>query len=184
MARNKTCAVLASIACLAASLTAREVCAVSDCSRLPAGAAAEVPAPVDRWARLDCRPFGQALVANSGWTWRYAASFTTEVTVAAVMGAAAEDAGGGRYFLHLSVSTREGEAAARLHARFLEELGSYALHAGESVPRVVHTLDAVNDLLDRITVHFLEQPDGQYWAVVCTPECRPENVFYVQRLGG
>jgi hypothetical protein len=157
---------------------------VSDCPRLPAAAATEVPAPVDRWVRLECRPYGQALVQNSGWTWRYAASFTTEVTVAAGMGAAAEEAVGARYFLHLSVSTRDGEAALQLHARFLKDLESYALHAGEHVPRAVHSLDAVNDLLDRITVHFLEQPDGQFWAVACTPECRPENVFHVQRLGG
>jgi hypothetical protein len=162
----------------------REAFAVSDCSRLPAGAATEVPAPVAQWARLDCRHYGQALVQSSGWTWHYAASFTTEVTVTAVMGPAAEEAVGVRYFLQLSVSSREGEAAARLHARFLEELGSYAMHAGESVPRAVHSLDAINDLLDRITVHFLEQPDGQFWAVACTPECRPENVFHVQRLGG
>ena len=189
MFRTLMWAVLVALAALfltpfEADVHARELSRSPDCKGLPSEAATEVPAPADRWARLDCRPYGQALLQNPDWTWRYTGKYMAEVSVAAVMGQAAQEAVGARYFLQLSVSTQDGETAAQLHARFLSELASYALHAGAATPRAVYRLEAINDLLDRITLYFLERTDGELWGVACTPQCSPENVFHIRRLGG
>lgn len=154
-----------------------------DCTRLPNEAASALPAPLDGWARIDCRPFGQLLVQGAGWQWRYSGSFTQEVMVAAIMGATAEEAGGARFFREFTVTERGGEDLLALDRSLKQDVASYAFLAGDETPRSAYTVRAINDLLDLITVHFLERAEGDLLAVACTPECRAENVFLVRRLG-
>jgi hypothetical protein len=155
-----------------------------DCTRLPAEAVRELPSPVETWTRLDCRFFGQLFVQKPGWMWRYSGTYMQEVMVAAIMGATAEETAGGRYFRNISVTKREGQELADLDRQLKQQLVTYAFIAGEETPRAAYTLRGVTDLLDIITIHFLERKEGDLWAVACTPDCRPENVFLVQKVGG
>jgi hypothetical protein len=180
----------AALAALALSLLpfaaqgAREHYQLIDCSKLPEGAVTQAPAPVGHWTGIDCRPIGQLLRQQPGWQWRYSGSFTREVMVAAIMGRAAEEGGGARYFRDVSVSTQSGEQLVELHRYLKQSVASYAFMVGDETPRAAYTLRAVNDVLDTITVHFMERTEGEMWAVACTPECRPEDVFLVQKIGG
>jgi hypothetical protein len=155
-----------------------------DCTRLPEGAVTVVPAPVDAWTRIDCRPFGQLLTQQRGWSWRYSGSYMQEVMVAAIMGATAEESAGARFFRDVSVVERERQEVVDLDRDLKRQVSSYAFIAGEETPRAAYTLRAVTDLLDVITVHFLQRKDGDLWGVACTPDCRPENVFMVHKVGG
>lgn len=177
-------AVLAMMAAPAAALAAREHYQLVDCAHLPAEAATQVPVPVDAWTRVECRPLGQMLAQTPGWVWRYSGSFTNEVVVAAIMGTAAEAGGGARFFRDMAVSVRNGEEVLELHRDLKQRVSSYAFIAGDDAPRKAYTLRAVNDVLDIITVHFLERSEGDLLAVACTPECRPEHVFLVHKVGG
>jgi hypothetical protein len=155
-----------------------------DCKQLPAEAAREIPDPVADWTRLDCRAFGQLFVQQRGWQWRYSGSFMQEVMVAGIMGAHAEQSAGSRYFRDIAVTPREGEVLSAMDREFKKTLVSYAFVAGDETPVAGYTLRAVTDVLDIITIHFLQRKDGGMWAVACTPDCRPENVFLVQKAGG
>jgi hypothetical protein len=166
------------------SAGARGQAVLLDCNQLPPAAATMLPAPVEQWTRIDCRPFGQVLAQAPGWQWRYSGSFTQEVTVAAIMGPAAEEAGGARFFRDVLVSAHTGEDLLALDRVLKRDVASYAFLAGEETPRAAYTVRAINDLLDTVTVYFLERAQGQLWAVACTPQCLPENVFLVQKIGG
>jgi hypothetical protein len=155
-----------------------------DCTRLPAEAATDLPPPVAGWARIVCRPFGQMFVAQQGWTWRYSGTFMQEVVVAAIMGSAAEEGAGARYFRDVSVTERDQQAALEMDRQFKQDIVSYAFIAGDETPRMAYTVRAVTDVLDIITVHFMERKEGGLWGVACTPDCRPEHVFIVQKTGG
>jgi hypothetical protein len=155
-----------------------------DCAHLPSEAVTELPPPVAQWTRLDCRPFGQLLAQQAGWSWRYSGTFMQEVMVAAIMGSTAEEGSGPRFFRDVSVAQRDAEGARALDRQLKQEVPSYAFIAGEETPRAAYTLRAVNDVLDIITVHFLERAEGDLWGVACTPDCRPENVFLIRKVGG
>jgi hypothetical protein len=186
LARATIGALALALAPLPLAQAARETYQLVDCSRLPEGAVTQAPpAPIGQWTRIDCRqPFGQLLVQQPGWHWRYSGTFTQEVVVAAIMGHAAEEGGGARYFRDVSVSTPTSEQLAALDRQLKQDVASYAFITGEEKPRAGYTLRAMNDVLDIITVHFLERAEGQMWAVVCAPKCRPEDVFLVQKVGG
>jgi hypothetical protein len=184
LARAGIGALALALAPVAPAYAAREHYQLIDCSKLPEGAVTKAPAPVAQWTRIDCRPIGQLLTQQPGWQWRYSGSFTQEVMVAAIMGSTAEEGGGARYFRDVSVSSQSGEQLAELDRYLKQSVVSYAFIAGDETPRAGYTLRAVNDVLDTITVHFMERTEGDLWAVVCTPECRPENVFLVQKVGG
>ena len=168
---------------LAATQGARQY-QLMDCTHLPAEAVTELPAPVAQWTRLDCRPFGQLLAQQTGWSWRYSGTFMQEVMVAAIMGRTAEEGVGARFFRDVSVTRRDGEEALQLDRQLKQEISSYAFVAGEETPRAAYTLRAVTDVLDVITVHFMERADGELLGVACVPECRPENVFLIRKVGG
>ena len=165
-----------------AGASARDHYQLLDCDRLPGEAMLELPAPAQQWARIDCRPFGQALAPSAGYTWRYSGTFTREVTVPAIMGKTAEEGGGARYFRDASLARREGAQVADLHRTLQQQVASYAFLAGDEVPQAAHTLRLVNDVLDIVTVHFMQRASGDMWVVVCAPGCMPENVFVVQKL--
>jgi hypothetical protein len=176
---------LASLPCSQLAMaSARDHYQLLDCERLPGEAVLQLPAPAQQWARIDCRPFGQTLAQPPGYTWRYSGTFTREVIVAAIMGKTAEEGGGARYFRDASVASREGAQVADLHRTLQQQVSSYAFLSGDEVPQAAHTLRLVNDVLDIITVHFMQRAGGDMWAVVCTPECMPENVFVIQKLRG
>ena len=156
----------------------------TDCHDLPTDAATVLPAPVSEWTRLDCRPYGQILAQKTGWTWRYTGSFTTEVVVAAMMGDGAQREGGARHFTAVEVSQAQDDVAQKAHERFAREVSSYGYFAAETRPQAVYTLQATNDVGDKIWLHFLEHAEGRLWGIACTPDCKPENVFQVQKVGG
>ena len=172
-----------SLACTSLTAHAGREAGLFDCEKLPLEAVREVPAPADGWTRIDCRFFGQVLVQKPGWIWRYSGTYMQEVMVAAIMGPTAEETAGGRFFRDVSVVTREGQDLADLDRQLKQQLPSYAFITGDNVPRAGYTMRAVTDLLDIITVHFLERKEGHFWAVTCTPDCRPENVFLVEKGG-
>jgi hypothetical protein len=157
---------------------------VMDCTSLPPEAVTQLPPPIAQWTRLDCRPFGQVLAQQAGWSWRYSGTFMQEVMIAAIMGPVAEEGVGPRFFRDVSVATRDGQDVVELDRQLKQEVPSYAFIAGDETPHSAYTLRAVNDVLDIITVHFLEHAEGDLWAVACTPDCRAENVFLVRKVGG
>jgi hypothetical protein len=155
-----------------------------DCDHPPKGALSALPDPVAEWAQLDCKPYGQFLVQSEGWVWRYPASWTSEVSVPPRMDDDTDIPGEARYFKTTSVVRVAGAEAARSHDRFAAEVPAYQFHASgddKRKPTVVYTLVAVNDVEQKVLIHFLYHSDADIWGVVCAPACGSEQVFKVYR---
>lgn len=152
-----------------------------DCQRLPAKALKVLPAPLDRWARLECVPTGQMLVQGRQWAWRYPASFTTPVHIPAWSfepAAAAEDS---LYFVSADVAHTSGEAAATLEGRLTRDVVVYtAMNEGKQAVRDIYTLTARNSAGHQFDVHFLYRSDEDIWGLVCAPECRSDFSFILE----
>jgi hypothetical protein len=160
--------------------------AVLDCTHPPADALRGLPAPIDRWTALTCMPNGQMLHQKPGWSWRFPASFTSQVMIPAAVAAEPQDAFG-RYFSSMEIATLEGEAAAQLHAQLARDVPTYAFRFGdklaESRPKAIYRVRARNDKGGEFVLHMVYRSDQDIWGLVCTPECVPESLFVVSRQG-
>lgn len=155
-----------------------------DCAQLPAKALTGLPAPFDRWAKLECLPAGQLLVQPLDWIWRYPGSFTTSVLVPAWTSEPGTVSSGARYFTAAEATVARGEDALALHRRFAQELEIYrAMTADRAAPSAVHTLIATNDLDQELRMHFVYRSQQDVWAVVCAPDCRAELSFLAASRG-
>lgn len=157
-----------------------------DCDALPHNALRALPAPVDRWTAIQCLPNGQILHQKQGWSWRFPSSFTTQVVIPAGTTSPPELAFG-RYFAHIDLSVLEGDEAARVHARLAREVPTYAFHFGERLaqtrPEAVYTLRAHDDKNGEFTVVMVYRSDQDIWGLVCMPDCVPESLFTVSKVG-
>jgi hypothetical protein len=157
-----------------------------DCSHPPADALRGLPSPIDRWTALSCLPNGQMLHQKTGWSWRFPASFTTQVMIPAGVVADPQDAFG-RYFSSIEITTLEGEAAAQLHAQLARDVPTYAFRFGdklaESRPKAIYKVRARNDKGGEFLLQMVYRSDQDIWGLVCSPDCVPESLFTVSRQG-
>lgn len=143
-----------------------------DCEKLPANALRALPPPINDWGQLMCVPSGQMLVQGEHWTWRYPASFTTPVHVAAWSAEPAAASAEALYFVAANVAVARGDAARALESKVTHDLTVYtAMNKDKPPPSQVYTLTAVNSAGHRFDVHFLYRSDQDIWGLVCTPEC-------------
>ncbi len=149
-----------------------------DCSNPPADAVTVLPAPLDRWARLQCTPASQFIVPGADWIWRYPASFTTPVMLPAWTPNPARAAASTHYFVSAQVEHLSAEGAQALHARMAERVPSYAAMARTPV-RDVYSLRAENNHGEHFEIHFMYRSDADVWALVCAPDCGPELSFLI-----
>lgn len=147
-----------------------------DCRQPAAGTVTALPAPIDRWARVECTPSAQYLVPDPGWVWRYPASFTTPVLIPAWTPDPSKAAAQAHYFVSVEVAHATGEAAHALHQRMADAVAAYAASAGTAA-REVYTLRAQNNVGGHFDIHFMVRSDRDVWALVCAPDCGPELSF-------
>jgi len=147
-----------------------------DCRKPPADAVTTLPAPLDRWARLECTPGAQFLVPGTDWVWRYPASFTTPVLIPAWTPNPAKAAGETHYFVSAAVEHASAEQARMLHDRLAEEVSIYGAMA-QSPVREVYTLRAENNHGEHFDIHFMYRSDQDVWGLVCAPKCGAESSF-------
>lgn len=157
-----------------------------DCDGLPQTALRALPAPIDRWTTLECLPNGQMLLQKQGWSWRFPGSFTNQVRIPASLNMQPEDTVG-RYFAAMEVATLEGEAATRLHAKLAHDVPTYQFHFADRLeqtqPKAIYTVRARNDKNGEFVLHMVYRSDEDIWGLVCMPDCVPESLFTVSRLG-
>lgn len=149
-----------------------------DCRNPPADAVTVLPAPLDRWARLECTPGAQFIVPHAGWIWRYPASFTTPVMVPAWTPNPARAAAAAHYFVSLRLEHLPADAANALHGRMAAAVPNYGAMA-EAPLQDVYSLRAENNHGEQFEIHFMYRSDADVWALVCAPDCGPEMSFLI-----
>lgn len=149
-----------------------------DCEKLPTDALKAFPPPLNDWGQVMCVPNGQILVQGPQWTWRYPASFTTPVHVAAWSALPAAGSAEALYFVKADVTVVRGEAAQALESKLAGDVKVYAaMNKGKQPPSQVFTLTAINNAGHAFDVHFLYRSDQDIWGIVCAPECRSDFSF-------
>ena len=62
---------LLAVALGSAASTAPKAAADGECSDAPADAVMTLSAPLDKWGRISCTPFGHVLGSHEGWVWSW-----------------------------------------------------------------------------------------------------------------
>ncbi|MCW5622182.1 MAG: hypothetical protein KIS79_13835 [Burkholderiales bacterium] len=153
---------------------------VIDCRRPPADAVTELPAPLNRWARLECQPSSQFLVQSADWSWRYPASFTTPVLIPAWTPDPARAAVEAHYFVAAQLDRMTDQQAQALHERLAREVAVYGAMTGtpeQSPVREVYALRAQNNHGEHFDVYFMYRSEQDVWGLVCAPQCKSEFSF-------
>lgn len=151
-----------------------------DCRRPPADAVTELPAPLNRWARLECQPGSQFLVSSADWIWRYPASFTTPVLIPAWAPDPARAAAEAHYFVAAQLDHITDQQAQVLHERLAKEVAIYGAmtSAADQLPvREAYALRAQNNHGERFDIYFMYRSERDVWGLVCTPQCKSEFSF-------
>lgn len=152
---------------------------VLDCARPPANALRTLPAPIDRWATLACLPTGHRLTQAPGWQWRYPGSYLVMPFLPAEAPLASRQTPRAKYFVHLDVEALGSEQAEAMHDRFAQTLSVYER---TPAPRAIYRVVAGNNLGHDFELFFAMTSDDAGWAILCAPDCRPENVVRMNAL--
>jgi hypothetical protein len=151
-----------------------------NCERLPQNAARALPTPVDTWATIACLPRGTTLVAAPDWQWRYPNSFFDRPIAPAWAPDASIEAPGAKYFIDFSITKLEGAAIAEQHARLARAVPAYG-SAQPAPPAILYRMDAENNLGHEMVFWFSQKSEDELWAFLCTPECRADYAFIMQK---
>jgi hypothetical protein len=154
--------------------------AMLDCEHLPAGSLTVIPKELAPFARLDCTHRGQMLVSGDGWTWRFPGSYFNLPNVASYAPRASQQTAEPRWFTTMSVRSVDAGEREQLHRRFLQELPTYQASA---VPGRMLQVSIVNDAGHEFDVFVPFERDDKGWVISCVPDCPPEYVFMMERLG-
>lgn len=152
-----------------------------DCGQPPKNALRDVPAPIDAWARVDCGATGTKLVPAPGWQWRFPNSWFDRPIAPAWAPDASVDEPGAKYFVEFAAAVLEGPEAAEQHARLAAAVPAYR-DAIKTVPARIHRLDVENNLGHDMVIWFPASAPGDLWAILCTPVCRPDYAFIIQKM--
>jgi hypothetical protein len=153
--------------------------AAYDCEHPPADALTDLPGLLGAVGRLACLPAGPAILANTGWSWRYTGSFFELPMIAAH---AHVDSAGMRppfYFTELSARTLSLGEAARLSDDLAKKVETYRPEGSLAGMTVV---DAINNHGRSISVFMPMQSQDDGWLIVCTPQCRSDYVIMISKL--
>jgi hypothetical protein len=151
-----------------------------NCERPPQNAIGELPAPLATWARIECTQKGTKLVAAPGWTWRYPNSWFDRPIAPAWAPDASIAEPGAKYFIDFSVTVLEGQAAAEQHGRLAEAIPAYG-NAFTDPPATIYRVLTENNLGHEMVLWFPAKADDDLWAILCTPDCRPDYAFIIQK---
>lgn len=151
-----------------------------DCERPPKNALRDLPPPLDRWALMECTSKGTKLVAMPGWTWRYPNSWFDRPIAPAWAPEESISEPGAKYFMDLRVERVEAAGIAEQHARLAQAVPAYG-SAFASPPPTLYRVTAENNLGHEMVLWFPAKSDDELWAIVCTPECRPEYAFIIEK---
>lgn len=151
-----------------------------DCEHQPPDALTALPAPLDAWARIDCSPAGQKLVAAIGWQWRYPASWVTRPEAPAWSPDASLKHPGEKHFVDIDVTELDAAAVDAAHARLMRDSPIYQFHV-EARPRGMYRVDLKNNLGHTFELFVPVVSDERMWAILCVPACRPEYAFLIER---
>jgi hypothetical protein len=153
-----------------------------DCGHPPENALRSPPEPIDQWAIIDCSALGTKLIAAPGWQWRFPNSWFDRPDAPAWAPDASADAPGAKYFVAFDAHVLEGAEAAEQHARLAAAVPAYR----DAVPRApaqIHRLDVENNLGHEMVIWFPAASPRDLWAILCTPECRPDYAFIIHKPG-
>lgn len=153
-----------------------------DCGQPPENARRKLPAPIDQWALIDCSPLGTKLIAAPGWQWRFPNSWFDRPDAPAWAPDASIDAPGAKYFVDFDARVLEGAEAAEQHARLAAAVPAYR-DAVPAVPARIHRLDVENNLGHEMVIWFSAATPNDLWAILCTPQCRPDYAFIIHKPG-
>lgn len=151
-----------------------------DCERPPKNALRELPAPLNAWALVECSQKGTKLVAAPGWTWRYPNSWFDRPIAPAWAADASIVEPGAKYFIDISVTVLEGAAAAEQHASLARAIPAYG-SAQTEPPRTLYRALTENNLGHEMVLWLPVQSENALWAILCTPECRPDYAFIIEK---
>lgn len=154
--------------------------AVFDCEHPPADAMDKLPAPLDGWARIECTPAGQKLVAGGEWYWRYPASWTTRPEAPAWAPDASIRTRGPKHFVSMQVDTLDAAAIAATHERLMRESATYKFQIDEQ-PGAMYRVGVTNNLGHTMDIYVPVVSEKRMWAILCVPVCRPEYAFMIER---
>ncbi len=155
--------------------------AIFDCEHPPADALQKLPAPLDQWARIECTPGGQKLVASLGdWYWRYPASWTTRPEAPAWAPDASITQHGPKHFVSMKIDTLDAAAVSATHERLLRDSATYKFQIDEP-PTAMYRIEAKNSLGHAMDIFVPVVSEKRMWAILCVPVCRPEYAFMIER---
>jgi hypothetical protein len=154
-----------------------------DCEHLPADARTALPAPLGEWARVECSPSGQMLAPGAGWQWRYPATYVVRPQAPAWSPAASAGTPGAKYFIDFQLVEITGADREAEHTRLLRDSAIYRRNF-EHAPTAAWRLVAENNLGHAFEIVFPQDRAGRIWAILCTPECRPEYAYLMEPVQG
>lgn len=157
---------------------------VMDCKHPPADAVRELPAPLSRWGRLNCLPYGHTLTQSPDAQWRYPGSFTDRVLISARTSSDEQDAKP-RYFTQLSARQLDTAEARAKHQDLMKRIAVYAdrladanTHQTPDVPKSAWEILGINNEKKTIRLYLMQHEGRQdVWGLVCAPECESHLSF-------
>lgn len=150
-----------------------------DCQNPPKNLIGELPEPLSRWARIECAPRGQRIVAGQGKLWRYPGSWFDRPLIPAWGPDESGSIPGAKYFIRLELQPVAAAEVTAMHQRLAKSVVTYA-DAFTSPPQTMYRLFAENNLGHEMEVYFSERAPDDLWAIMCTPNCRPDYAFMMQ----
>ena len=175
MASIRLCIAIAFLAVIGTGRS--EVAAQStdtDCSGTPSAAVREVPAPLSKWARISCRPFGHVLSSRDGWLWLWEDGTGGVFLPSQMVERGPKPLGNASYFTKIGVTKVTGSEYDDAYRVFHEGLDD----GGAAMPDG-YRVDLTSVSGKALRLYFFDY-DTYAWAISC-PEtiCLRDSRFMI-----
>lgn len=151
--------------------------ALIDCDHPAPQLATALPEALAGRAMLECTPAFHQIVAGEGWIWRYPGSYFARPFIPAYAPLPSQGMGGVRYFTAFEATELSPSEIDREHERFR----SIVTYRQEQPPARILKVVATNDLGHALDAYFGFRSEREGWAVICTPECAPNDLFVIEK---
>ncbi|HYM18851.1 MAG TPA: hypothetical protein VEU06_09830 [Micropepsaceae bacterium] len=144
----------------------------NDCDGTPSGAVMTLPAPLSKWGRVSCTPFGHVLASHEGWAWVQPDGSQT-VLVPSQRVANPRPVGNSSYFTKIEMKRITGEEFAEAYHVFHDGLDDK-----EPLPDG-YRVDLETASGKSLRMYFFDY-DTYAWAIECGDnDCDPHSRFAI-----
>jgi hypothetical protein len=145
----------------------------NDCQGSPSAAVMTLPAPLSKWGRVSCTPFGHVLASREGWVWVLPAGGSTVIIPSQLDVRSPRPLGNHSYFTKIEVKRVTGEEFDEAYETFHKGLDDK-----EPKPDG-YRVDLETASGKSLRMYFFDY-DTYAWGMECTEsDCDPDSSFAI-----